>query len=142
MRMDSITLEEALELFKMPRTLGNTSSGDTVAIGIGRFGPYVRYGSKFVSIKQDDPYTIELDRALELIAEKQQADAEKHIRVFEDAGISVLNGRYGPYITDGAKNVRVPKDRDAASLNLEECRAMLVDAPQGRGRRKTRSKKG
>ena len=142
MRMDSITLEEALELFKMPRTLGNTSSGDTVAIGIGRFGPYVRYGSKFVSIKQDDPYTIELDRALELIAEKQKADAEKHIRVFEDAGISVLNGRYGPYITDGAKNVRVPKDRDAASLNLEECRAMLVDAPQGRGRRKTRSKKG
>ena len=142
MRMDSITLEEALELFKMPRTLGNTSSGDTVAIGIGRFGPYVRYGSKFVSIKQDDPYTIELDRALELIAEKQKADAEKYIRVFEDAGISVLNGRYGPYITDGAKNVRVPKDRDAASLNLEECRAMLVDAPQGRGRRKTRSKKG
>ena len=140
-RMDSITLEQALELFKMPRALGETASGEPVVIGIGRFGPYIRYGSKFVSIKDDDPYTIELDRSLELIAEKQKADSEKQIKVFDDTGISVLNGRYGPYITDGTRNVRVPKDREAASLNLEDCQSLLSEAPPARGQKKARSKK-
>jgi DNA topoisomerase-1 len=141
LRMDSITLEQALELFKMPRALGETAIGEPVVIGIGRFGPYIRYGAKFVSIKHDDPYTIELDRALELIAEKQKADSEKQIKVFDDTGISVLNGRYGPYITDGTRNVRVPKDRDAAGLNLEECQTLLSEAPPAKSQRKAKSKK-
>ncbi|MFQ5660188.1 MAG: DNA topoisomerase I [Gammaproteobacteria bacterium] len=138
-RIDTITLEEAMELFKLPRELGNNKKGEKIVIGIGRFGPYIRYGKKFVSIKKDDdPYTITLDRALELIAEKQKADAEKQIKTFEKQGISILNGRYGPYITDGTKNARVPKDREPASLTLEECLGMIAKAPASRGRRKAR----
>ncbi len=106
---------------------------------IGRYGPYVRYGKKFVSLKEsDDPYTIELDRALELIAEKKKADAEKHIKSFEEEGISVLNGRYGPYVTDGKKNARIPKEMEPADLTLEECRTLLAEAPARRGRRTTK----
>ena len=133
-KMNEVTLEEALELFKLPRKLGETPEGEPVSASIGRFGPYVRYGDKFVSIKEDDPYTIELPRALELIAEKKKADAERLILDFEDEGIQVLNGRYGPYITDKTKNARVPKDREPKSLTLEECKELLAAAP-ARGRR-------
>ena len=136
-RIDTITFEEAMELFKLPRELGNTEEGEEVVVNIGRFGPYVRYGSKFVSLKkEDDPYTVELDRALELIKEKKKADAEKQIKVFEEAGISILNGRYGPYVTDGKKNARIPKDKEPASLSLEESQALLEEAPASRGRRR------
>jgi DNA topoisomerase-1 len=124
-----------MELFKLPRKLGETPDGKPVSASIGRFGPYVRYGDKYVSIRgEDDPYTIELPRALELIEEKKKADAERIIQDFEDEGIQVLNGRYGPYITNKAKNARVPKDRDPKSLTLEECRELLAAAPE-RGRR-------
>jgi DNA topoisomerase-1 len=140
-RMDSITFAEAMELFKLPRQLGNTEDGEEVVANVGRFGPYVRYGSKFVSIKDDDPHTITLDRALELIAEKKKADAEKEIKVFEDSGISILNGRYGPYITDGKKNAKIPKDREPASLTLEESQTLLAEAP-ARGKRRARRKSG
>lgn len=139
-RIDSITLEDALVLFKLPRELGTTKSGEEIVVGIGRFGPYIRYGKKFVSLKKDDdPYSIELPRAEELIAEKQLADANKYIKTFDEQGISILNGRYGPYITDGNKNVRIPKDREPASLTLEECQTMIAEAPEGRrGRRRTK----
>ena len=139
-RIDTITLEEALELFKLPRELGKTKDGDEIVVGIGRFGPYVRYGNKFVSLKkEDDPYSIELPRAEELIAEKQEADANKYIKTFDEQGISILNGRYGPYITDGNKNVRIPKDQEPASLTLEQCQTMIAEAPEGRrGRRRTK----
>lgn len=140
-RMDSITFDEAMELFKLPRHLGSTKDGEEVVANIGRFGPYVRYGSKFVSIKDDDPHTITLDRALEVIAEKKKADAEKEIKVFEDSGISILNGRYGPYITDGKKNAKIPKDREPASLTLEESQTLLAEAP-ARGKRRARRKSG
>ncbi|MGA8204182.1 MAG: DNA topoisomerase I [Woeseiaceae bacterium] len=134
-KMNDIALEEALELFKLPRDLGHTSDGIPVSASIGRFGPYVRYGDKYVSIRGDDsPYTIDLPRALELIEEKKRADAERIIQDFEDEGIQVLNGRYGPYITDKKKNARVPKDREPASLTLDECRELLAAAP-ARGRR-------
>ena len=136
-RIDTISFEEAMELFKLPRELGETEEGEEVVVNIGRFGPYVRYGSKFVSLKkEDDPYKVELDRALELIKEKKKADAEKQIKVFEEAGISILNGRYGPYVTDGKKNARIPKDREPASLSLEESQALLAEAPASRGRRR------
>ena len=122
-KMTSITLPDALELFKLPRKLGATADGEPVAASVGRFGPYVQYGKKYVSLKQpDDPYTITLERALEVISEKKIADANRLILEFADAGIQVLNGRYGPYITDKERNARIPKGRDPKSLTLEECR--------------------
>ena len=139
-KMNDIALEEALELFKLPRKLGQTPDGLPVLASVGRFGPYVRYGDKFVSIRgDDDPYTIQLPRALELIEEKKIADANRIIQDFEAEGIQVLNGRYGPYITDKQKNARVPKDRDPKSLTLEECKELLAAAPF-RGRRGKKKK--
>jgi DNA topoisomerase-1 len=132
--MDEITLEDALDLFKLPRKLGETPDGDAVSASIGRFGPYVRYGNKFVSIKDDDPYTIDLARALELIEEKKRADAERIINEFPDQGIQVLNGRYGPYVTNGAKNAKIPKDTDPKSLTLADCEALIAAAPERKGR--------
>ncbi|MDJ0700632.1 MAG: DNA topoisomerase I [Woeseiaceae bacterium] len=143
-KMNDITLDDAMELFKLPRKLGETPDGLPVSASIGRFGPYVRYGDKYVSIRgDDDPYTIELPRALELIEEKKIADANRIILDFEDEGIQVLNGRYGPYITDKTKNARVPKDREPKSLTLEECKELLEAAPARgrRGKKKTTKKK-
>ena len=135
--MDTITLADALELFKLPRKLGATAEGEPVSANIGRFGPYVKYGAKYVSIEGDDPYTITLERALELIAEKKIADANRLILDFPDAGIQVLNGRYGPYVTDKKKNAKIPKDREPKTLTLEECRELLAQAPL-RGQRRGR----
>jgi DNA topoisomerase-1 len=132
--MDTIELTAALDLFLLPRELGATAEGEPVSANIGRFGPYVRYANKFVSIKGDDPYTITLERALQVIAEKKVADANRLIRDFPEAGIQVLNGRYGPYITNKAKNAKIPKDRVPKELTLEECQALLAAAPERRGR--------
>ncbi len=133
-KMDQIDLEEALVLFRLPRDLGETPEGEPVLVNIGRFGPYVKYGTKYVSIPaDDDPYTIGLPRALELVAAKKQADANRIIREF-DNGISVLNGRYGPYVTDGQKNAKIPKDVEPASLGLADCEKLLAEAPERRGR--------
>ena len=133
-KMDAITLADAIELFKLPRTLGETAQGETIVANVGRFGPYVKYGSKFVSLKEDDPYTVTLERALEVIRLKQEADAARLIQDFPADGIQVLNGRYGPYVTDRKKNAKVPKDREPKSLTLEECKAMLAAAPERGGR--------
>jgi DNA topoisomerase-1 len=143
-KMNEIELEEALELFKLPRKLGETPDGLSVSASIGRFGPYVRYGDKYVSIRgDDDPYTIELPRALELIEEKKIADANRIILDFEEEGIQVLNGRYGPYITNKKKNAKVPNDREPKSLTLEECIELLAAAPERgrRGKKKATTKK-
>ena len=143
-KMDAITLEEALALFKLPRELGETPEGEPVLVNIGRFGPYVKFGSRYASLgKEDDPYTIELPRALELVAERKRLDAERFIQSFDEEGIRVLKGRYGPYITDGNKNARVPKDREPKDLTLEECREILAAAPEkkGRGRKGASTKK-
>ena len=99
----------------------------------------MKYGAKFVSIKDEDPYTVDLETALRFVAEKKEFDANRLIRDFEDAGIQILNGRYGPYITDKEKNARVPKDRDPKSLSLEECVELLAKAPV-RGKKKTAKK--
>jgi DNA topoisomerase-1 len=139
-RMDTITLEEAMQLFQLPRFLGETPEGEEVTANIGRFGPYVKFDNKYVSIRGDDPHSITLERALELIQAKKEADANREIKVFEGSSVQVLNGRYGPYITDGKKNARVPKDREPASLTLEECQLLLAEAPERRGR--GRVKKG
>ncbi len=136
-RMDTIGLEQALELFKLPRELGVSEEGEKISVNIGRYGPYVRYDNSFASLqKDDDPYTIDLPRALELVREKKAADAAKYIKVFEKEGISILNGRYGPYITDGKKNAKIPKDRQPQDLTLQECQDLIAAAPAGRRRRK------
>jgi DNA topoisomerase-1 len=146
-KMDAVTLADAMELFKLPRALGQTAAGEEVVANIGRFGPYVKYGSKYVSLKEDDPYTVTLERALEVIRLKQEADANRIITDFGVDNIQVLNGRYGPYATDGKKNAKVPKDREPKSVTLEECRALLAQAPErgkgrwGRGRRGTAASK-
>jgi DNA topoisomerase-1 len=133
-KMDHITLADAMELFILPRTLGETAAGETIVANVGRFGPYVKYGSKYASLKEDDPYTVTLERAREVIRLKQEADAARLIQDFPDAGIQVLNGRYGPYITDKKKNAKIPKERDPKTLTLEECRTLLAAAPERGGR--------
>jgi len=133
-KMTEITLDDALELFKLPRDLGVSPEGEKIVANIGRFGPYVKYGSKFVSLKDDDPYTVTLERALEVVAEKKLADANKIIKLFPDTDLQILRGRYGPYITDGKKNARVPKDREPESLDLAECQQLMAAAPPPRSR--------
>jgi len=128
-KMDAITHDQAMELFKLPRKLGTTAAGDEITTNVGRFGPYVKYGAKYVSLKTDDPYEITPERALEVIREKEIADANRLILDFPDAGIQVLNGRYGPYITDKQKNAKIPKDKEPKSLSLAECQELLAAAP-------------
>ncbi len=124
----TITLEEALELFKLPRTVGEFE-GTTVTIGAGRFGPYVLHAKKYTSIpKGEDPMSVTLERSIELIEEKRAKDASNHLRSFEEESeLEVLNGRYGPYIKYKGNNYRIPKDRhgEAASLTLEECMKLI-----------------
>lgn len=140
--IENITLEEALELFKLPREVGEFE-GKPVTVNIGRFGPYVLHDKKFVSIpKTDDPYTIQGDRAIELIVAKREADAKKTIKEFdENPDIKILNGRYGPYIKAGKKNVKIPKDKVPAELTLQECIELAEAAPEKKPRGTARKKK-
>ncbi|WKZ61542.1 MAG: type I DNA topoisomerase [Cyclobacteriaceae bacterium] len=133
--IENITLEDALELMKMPRQMGEFEEGPVV-VNIGRFGPYVLHDKKFVSIpKEEDPYTITLDRAIELIQNKRIADANKTIKTFdENPDIQVLNGRFGPYIKAGKKNVKIPKDKEPKDLTLAECLELAANAPEKKGR--------
>ncbi|MGA0000976.1 MAG: type I DNA topoisomerase [Steroidobacteraceae bacterium] len=150
-RMHEVTLADALKLLSLPRDLGEAPDGRPISVGRGQYGPYVKYGAKFASIKEDDPFTLTLERALEIVAAKEKADAERNIQVYAEEGISVLDGRFGPYVTDGRKNAKVPKpagisrDTDAdtkarlwrqaaAGLSLEECRELLAAAPEAKGR--------
>ena len=130
--MESITLEEAMELFKLPRTIG-TYEGEPVVIGSGRFGPYVQHKKKYVSLpKGEDPIKTTLETAIGLIEEKRKQEQQRHIKTFgEDAKLEVMNGRYGPYIAYDGKNYRMPKamHERAAELTYEECMA-LVNAPK------------
>lgn len=139
--VDNITLEEALKLFNLPRTVGKDEQGNEILANIGRFGPYVKVGSSYVSIKGHDPYSIELDTALEIIKEDAAKKAARNIKEFEGTDIKVLNGRYGPYITDGKKNAKIPKDTEPANVTLEQAKELLEKAPAAtRGRRKRVSK--
>ena len=132
--MHSITLAEALELFKLPRQLGQAANGDAVSVGVGRFGPFVKQGSTYASLKpEDDPYTIELPRALQIVAEKLEMLANRLILDFGD-GVQVLNGRYGAYITDGEKNARIPKDQEPKLLTQAQCLELLAAAPARKAR--------
>ena len=140
--LETITLEEALELFKLPRDLGETAEGEKVSAAIGRFGPYIRFGNKFVSLKDIDPHEVTLKHALKLIAEKKEFEANRIIKTFDGSDIQVLRGRYGPYITDGQKNARMPKDREPESLTQAECEELIAAAPERkRGKKKVSKKK-
>ncbi|HAZ61568.1 MAG TPA: DNA topoisomerase I [Gammaproteobacteria bacterium] len=130
-RMESITLDEALSLTRLPRDLGALDDGTSLSVNIGRFGPYVRYGSKYASLAAgDDPYTISPERAREVVAEKIAADAARVIRTWEGSEVRILNGRWGPFITDGRKNGKIPKDVDPLSLGLEQVLRLLEEAPE------------
>jgi DNA topoisomerase-1 len=141
--MHTISLAEALELFKLPRQLGQADNGDEVSVGIGRFGPFVKQGSTYASLKpEDDPYTIELPRALQLVADKLEMLANRMILDFGN-GVQVLNGRYGAYITDGEKNARIPKEQEPKLLTEAQCLELLAAAPVKKGRfgKKTATRK-
>lgn len=126
--IETITLEEALELFKLPRILGQLDGKD-IKVSIGRFGPYIQLDKLFVSIKKEyDPYTISLEDALKLISEKKVADENKTIHNFEKEGIQVLNGRYGPYIKKGKDNYRIPKGQSAEHLTLEDVQVIIGES--------------
>jgi DNA topoisomerase-1 len=134
--IETITLEEALDLFKLPRELGEYE-GKKVTVAIGRFGPYVRHDNKFVSLgKEDDPYSVQLDRAIELIEAKREKDRKAVIKIFEeDAELQVLNGRWGPYIKHGKKNYKIPKTTKAEELSFEDCMKIIETAPEPKSRR-------
>jgi DNA topoisomerase I len=139
LRLDTITLAQALELFKLPRKVGVTPEGEEVTANIGRFGPYVKIGSTFVSLrKEDDPYTVELPRALELYKLKLEAIEKATLTRFPDSTVRVVKGRFGPYISDVGRRARIPKGKDYASLTLEECLALL-DEQNRKGRRKKKA---
>jgi DNA topoisomerase-1 len=127
-RIDTVTLEQALKAFTLPRLVGQTADGKDIKANVGRFGPYIQVDKLFVSIKPIDPHDITLDEALELYAAKIKSEAEKNISDFGD-GIKVLNGRYGPYITDGKKNAKIPKDQKPEEITHEEAKKMLDEAP-------------
>ncbi|TLX70956.1 type I DNA topoisomerase [Labilibacter sediminis] len=127
--LETITLEEAIRLFDLPRDLG-LYENKKVVVGIGRFGPYVRHDGKFVSLKKgvDDPLTIELERAIILIEEKRKADREKFIKSYdEDPEVQILNGRWGPYISYQKKNYKIPKDTDPKELSFEDCQKLIKE---------------
>jgi DNA topoisomerase-1 len=140
--IDTVTLEQALEMFKLPRLVGQTPEGEAIKANIGRFGPYVQVGKTFVSIKPLDPRTITLEEALEKYAEKLTKDAAKNITEFA-SGIKILNGPYGPYITDGKKNARIAKDVDPLTITETVAKKMLKEAPaKGKGKRFTKRAPG
>ncbi len=137
--IETITFEEALDLFKFPRQVG-TYEGEEVMVSIGRFGPYVKHKGKFVSLKkEDDPSSINEKRAIELIEEKREIDRNKYIKTFDDEDIQVLNGRWGPYISHKKKNYKIPKDKDAKELTLDDCKKIIKES--GTKKKTTRKKK-
>ena len=126
----SITLEEALELLSLPRTVGELD-GKEIVVNIGKFGPYVRFDGKFISLgKKDDPYTVTYERACEVIEENRSetSKANTPIQSFEGEDIVIKNGRYGAYIASGGKNYKIPRGKNAETLSLEECKAIIAAA--------------
>ena len=136
--IETITIEEVLELFKLPRNIGDFE-GKTVTVAIGRFGPYIRHDSKFISLEKDidDPYTIDLERAIILIEAKREKDLNALIKVFEEnPEVKILNGRWGPYITFKKNNYKIPKNTDATILTLDECMKLIEKQPAPKKLRK------
>jgi len=146
-KMADITMDDVYFLLQLPRDLGETPEGEELSTNYGRFGPYVKYASKFVSINKEyqdkdiDPYNITHEQAMELVKAKKEFDANKHIKNFPGTDIEILNGRWGAYITDGIKNAKIPKDKEPTSLTQKECEELLAAAPFRRGKKKKAAKK-
>lgn len=132
-KIETVTLEQALEMFQLPRLVGQTIEGKDIKANLGRFGPYIVIDKLFVSIKPLDPHTITLEEAKELYAAKLKSEAEKNIADFGD-GVKVLKGRYGPYITDGKKNAKIPKDTEPEAVTHEQAKKLLAEAPPAKKR--------
>ena len=140
-KIETVTLEQALHAFELPRLVGQTEDGQDIKANVGRFGPYIQIGKLYVSLKDIDPREVTQEQARELYAAKLKAEAEKNIADFGD-GIKVLNGRFGPYITDGSKNAKIPKDTDPKTITRDQAVELLANAPQKRtARRQIRRKK-
>ena len=140
-KIETVTLEQALHAFELPRLVGQTEDGQDIKANVGRFGPYIQIGKLYVSLKDIDPREVTQEQARELYAAKLKAEAEKNIADFGD-GIKVLNGRFGPYVTDGSKNAKVPKDTDPKTITRDQAVELLANAPQKRSaRRQIRRKK-
>lgn len=140
-KIETVTLEQALHAFELPRLVGQTEDGQDIKANVGRFGPYIQIGKLYVSLKDIDPREVTQEQARELYAAKLKAEAEKNIADFGD-GIKVLNGRFGPYVTDGSKNAKVPKDTDPKTVTRDQAVELLANAPQKRSaRRQIRRKK-
>jgi len=140
-KIETVTLEQALRAFELPRLVGQTEDGQDIKANVGRFGPYIQIGKLYVSLKDIDPREVTQEQARELYAAKLKAEAEKNIADFGD-GIKVLNGRFGPYVTDGNKNAKIPKDTDPKTITSDQAVELLANAPQKRSaRRQIRRKK-
>ena len=140
-KIETVTLEQALHAFELPRLVGQTEDGQDIKANVGRFGPYIQIGKLYVSLKDIDPREVTQEQARELYAAKLKAEAEKNIADFGD-GIKVLNGRFGPYVTDGSKNAKIPKDTDPKTITRDQAVELLANAPQKRtARRQIRRKK-
>lgn len=133
-RLETITMDEAMELFRLPRKLGTNEAGLQVSVAIGRFGPYVACGKTFVSIRQEEVFSVTLEEALEKVRDKEEKKANSLIKEWEEEGIKVQIGRYGPYITDGKKNARVPKDTEPGQITLEQAKKLLDETTEKKGR--------
>lgn len=140
MHVETITFDEAMQLFTLPRIVGTTDKGEEITASIGRFGPYIKIDSIYVSIKGSDPYTIDEPTSRGLYAEHMKKLAEKFIKVFEADGIQIVNGRFGPYITDGKKNAKIPKDTEPKDITLEQAKELLTAARPSRFTRKRKTK--
>ena len=140
-KIETVTLEQALHAFELPRLVGQTEDGQDIKANVGRFGPYIQIGKLYVSLKDIDPREVTQEQARELYTAKLKAEAEKNIADFGD-GIKVLNGRFGPYVTDGNKNAKIPKDTDPKTITRDQAVELLANAPQKRSaRRQIRRKK-
>ena len=140
-KIETVTLEQALHAFELPRLVGQTEDGQDIKANVGRFGPYIQIGKLYVSLKDIDPREVTQEQARELYAAKLKAEAEKNIADFGE-GIKVLNGRFGPYVTDGSKNAKIPKDTDPKTITRDQAVELLANAPQKRSaRRQIRRKK-
>lgn len=140
-KFDKITLEEALPFFNLPHEVGVSPDGYKVITQIGRFGPYIRCNKTFVSIQADELFSITLEDALQRVKEKEETKSKMELKTFEGSDIKILNGRFGPYITDGTKNVKIPKGKTPESLELDECIKLIDEAPDKKKKTTSRAKK-
>jgi DNA topoisomerase-1 len=138
--MEEVTLEQALKMFELPRIVGTTTDGQEITADIGRFGPYIKIDKTFVSIKPVSPFEITETEARKLYQEKLDKDKERHIQQFP-SGLQVLKGMYGPYVTDGKKNAKIPKETDPTKLTEAEAKKLLDEAPARKGRGRFQRKK-